>query len=114
MSFVDYNNVPEFEILPGFRARLVHTDQMTYGEVYIDEGAELPEHHHPHEQFTRVVEGSIEFTCGGKTQLLTAGMVAQMPPGLPHSAKALTKVVVFDTFYPVREDFKEKTEQARG
>lgn len=110
MSFVDFSKVPEFEIFPGFRGRLVHTDQMTYGEVNIDEGAILPEHKHPHEQFTRVVEGTIEFTVGGKTETLTAGMIAQMPPNVPHSARAITKVVVFDTFYPVREDFREQTQ----
>ena len=110
MAFIDYNSVAEFEIWPGFTARLFHSQQLTFGEVHITEGAMLPEHHHPHEQFTRVVEGSIEFTIDGETRVLSAGMVAHMPPDVPHSARALTKVVVFDTFYPVRQDLKERVE----
>jgi quercetin dioxygenase-like cupin family protein len=113
MAFIDFNTVPEFEVWPGFRGRFVHTCQMTFGEVRIDAGAILPEHSHPHEQFTRVEEGTIEFTASGETHILTAGMTAQMHPHQPHSAKALTDVMVFDVFYPVREDFKMKTEQAR-
>jgi quercetin dioxygenase-like cupin family protein len=80
--------------------------------VNIDEGAVLPEHSHPHEQFTKVVEGKIEFTIGNETRMLTANMVAHMPPNVPHSARAITKVVVFDTFYPVREDLRERSAQA--
>lgn len=114
MPFIDYNEVPELEIWPGFVGRLAHSGQLTFGEVHIDEGAVLPEHHHPHEQFTRVIEGIIEFTVSGETKMLTPGMVAHMPPNAPHSARAITKVIVFDTFCPVREDLKEKTEHLRG
>lgn len=111
MPFIDYNNLPEFEIWPGFSARLVHSEQLTFGEVHIEQGAVFPEHKHLHEQFTRVVEGTIEFTIGEETAVLTAGMVAHMPPDVPHSARAITKVIVFDTFCPVREDLKVKVEQ---
>ena len=34
-------------------------------------------------------------------------MVVNIPPGVTHSAKALTDCYVFDCFNPVREDFKK-------
>ena len=108
MPFIDFKDVPEFEIWSGFRARLKHSNQLSFGLVEIDKDAVLPEHSHMHEQFTKVVDGEIEFTIGGETRVLTANMVAHMPPNVPHSARAITKVVVFDTFYPVREDLKSK------
>lgn len=112
MAFIDFKDVPEFEVWPGFLARFVHTDQLTYGEVKITAGSVLPEHSHPHEQFTKVLSGTIEFTIGGQTSVMTAGMTAQMLPHVPHSAKALTDVLVLDTFYPVREDFRDKSMKA--
>ncbi len=107
MSFFDFKDVPNVEIMPGFNARFHHSEQLTFGPVTIEAGAELPEHSHVNEQFTKVLEGRLEFTIAGETKILEAGMVAHMPPHTPHSAKALTRCRVFDCFYPFREDLKQ-------
>lgn len=79
---------------------------MTLGEVTIKAGSRLPEHQHPHEQITCILQGQLDMQIGGTAYSLTAGMVHVIPPHTPHSAEALTDCVVLDAFYPVREDYR--------
>ena len=106
MPYVKLDQTQERELAPGFRARFVHGEHITVGQVRVQAGATLPHHSHPHEQVTTVMEGQLEFTLGGETTILQPGVVAVIPPNAPHSAKALTDCLVMDTFYPVREDFR--------
>jgi quercetin dioxygenase-like cupin family protein len=110
MSFINFDEVKESEIWEGITARLFHSDNLTFGKVKIENGAILPEHSHHNEQFTKVLEGRLEFKIGDETKVLESGMVAHVPPDVPHSAKALTACIVFDCFYPFREDFKRLVE----
>ncbi|MFL5743166.1 MAG: cupin domain-containing protein [Niastella sp.] len=94
------------EIVPGLYGRFVHGDTMTLSFVDIQPGARLPEHSHPHEQITYLIEGELEMVIGGEKMLLTPGMVHVIPGNVPHSAIARTFVKVLDAFSPVREDYK--------
>lgn len=109
MPFITLRDLPGFDIIPGFHAQLYHSEELTFGKVSIAAGAELPTHDHHHEQFTLVLEGQIEFTIDGVTELLEPGMVAHMPPYASHSARAVTDCIVFDCFRPVREDLKARS-----
>lgn len=93
------------EIVPGYKARVVHTDRMTIVFWDIDSGAELPEHSHEHEQVVQVMQGTFELVINGQVQDLHPGDVVVIPGNVPHSGKALTACVLQDTFAPVREDF---------
>ncbi len=84
---------------------MFHSDKLTFAHIIIDEGAVLPEHHHPHEQWMHLLEGEIEFSLNGETQILILGMCAYIPSNFPHSARAIKECKVIDCFYPVREDF---------
>jgi quercetin dioxygenase-like cupin family protein len=94
------------ELAPGIFAKLIHGNSLTLSVVDIKKGSVLPEHHHVHEQITFILEGELEMTIGGKTNLLTAGTVHVIPSGLPHSAVAKTDCKVIDAFSPVRKDYK--------
>ena len=94
------------EIVPGLYGRFVHGDTMTLSFVDIQQGAQLPEHSHPHEQITYLLEGELEMVIGGEKMLLTPGMVHVIPSNVPHSAIARTFVKVLDAFSPVREDYR--------
>jgi len=107
MSFINFGELKEAKIWEGIKARFFHSDNLTFGKVKIENGAILPEHSHPHEQFTKILEGRLEFKIGDETKVMEPGMLAHIPPGVPHSAKALTECYVFDCFHPVREDFKK-------
>ena len=110
MSFIYLDEVIEAKIWEGITARFFHSQNLTFGKVKIENGAILPEHSHPHEQFTKMLKGKLEFTIGNEMKVMELGMVAHIPPGVPHSAKALTECFVFDCFNPVREDFKKLLE----
>lgn len=92
--------------MDGIHGALYHSDQLTFGHLVLEAGALLPEHHHPHEQWTHVLEGSLEFTLDGETQIMTPGISVYIPSDVRHHARALTKCKVLDAFLPVREDFK--------
>ena len=100
------NDVKGKEIVPGLYGRFVHGDSMTLSFVDIQPGAILPEHSHPHEQITYLLEGELEMVIGGEKMLLTPGMVHVIPSNVPHSAIARTFVKVLDAFSPVREDYR--------
>jgi quercetin dioxygenase-like cupin family protein len=107
VSFTDLATLPEKVLAPGYTARLVHTDTMTISHVSVVAGAPLPQHAHPHEQVTNVIEGEFEMTIGEDKRVLKAGMVATIPSNVPHTGKAITKCYLIDMFHPVREDLRK-------
>ncbi len=97
-----------FDIVPGYHARLIHSDTMTLAYVDVDEGANLPEHAHFHEQVLNLLEGQFELILGGQRILAQSGQVIVIPSNVPHSGRALTRCRILDVFYPIREDFRSK------
>lgn len=94
------------ELVAGISGHYAHGAALTLGYVEIKEGAILPEHYHPHEQITFIMEGQLDMTIGGKFIPLTAGMYYVIPSNVPHSAIAKTDCKAIDVFNPVREDYK--------
>jgi quercetin dioxygenase-like cupin family protein len=106
MPFIQLSDNQEREMFPGFRARFVHADRMTWAYWTIEAGATLPEHNHPHEQVSNIVRGRFEMTLDGKTQTIEPGSVAVIPSGVRHSGRALTDCFIIDVFSPAREDYR--------
>jgi quercetin dioxygenase-like cupin family protein len=106
MPFINLSDIEEKEKLPGFKARIIHSDNMTFSFWNIKEGSAFPAHSHINEQITIVNKGSFELTVDGKHYLMKPGTVFVIPSNMPHSGKAMTDSEVIDAFYPVREDFK--------
>lgn len=105
-EFLQLEKLPARELVPGFIAKLVHTDKVTVAHVRAVKGSRLPEHQHPHEQVTNVLSGELEMTVDGETEICTAGTVITIPSNRPHSALALTDCEIIDVFQPVRADYK--------
>ena len=106
MAFLSISDLQEKEIAPGYRARFVHSDNLTLAYWEVDPGAELPEHSHPHEQIANVLEGKFELMVGGETQVMEPGQVAVIPSGVNHGGKAITSCRLLDVFYPTRDDYR--------
>jgi quercetin dioxygenase-like cupin family protein len=79
---------------------------MTLASWVFEPGIDLPEHNHPHDQITTVIEGVFELRIDGCPSRMEAGAVAVIPSGTLHSGRSITKCRVIDAFHPIREDLR--------
>jgi len=103
--FVHLQEIQEREVLPGYKARFVHTGNVTLGFWRVTAGSLLPAHNHLHEQLSIVTSGQFELTVNGVTQVAQPGMVAVIPSNEMHGAVALTDCEIIDVFSPTRIDY---------
>lgn len=106
MTIVDLSQIEEREIVPGFHARFLHSEHMTLAYWRIEAGASLPEHAHPHEQVTNLLEGEFEFEVDGALSTLRPGSAVVIPGNVRHQGRALSDCRILDIFYPVRDDYR--------
>lgn len=106
MPFVSLDELDRSEEIPGYLGAFVHGESMTTARWTVEAGAEFPEHAHPHEQISIVVEGAFELTLDGETDVLRPGRIALIPANTPHSGRAQTECEIIDVFSPVREDYQ--------
>ena len=95
---INVSDLAVFERLPGWRGKFFHTEAMTFAHYEFDRDAAIHEHFHPEEEVYEVLEGRLELKVDGLTCIAEPGIVAVVPPGVPHSVKALTdgKVIIVD------------------
>ena len=74
------------EVRPGVFGATIHTPQLTATLYRYEPGSSWEEHQHPQDQITSVIEGTIDFVVAGEAMRLTAGQLAALPGGTPHSA----------------------------
>ena len=106
MPFFQLDKNLQKELIPGFKANFVTSENMTFAYWDIQKGSVLPEHSHPHEQVANVIKGKFELTVDGESKVLEPGMVAVIPSNAVHSGKAITDCRIIDVFYPVREEYQ--------
>jgi quercetin dioxygenase-like cupin family protein len=105
-KMIKIDSLPQKEIIAGFKARFIHTENLTLGYWDAEEGAVLPMHQHFHEQVTQILDGKFELTVGEETKIYENGQIVVIAPHVTHGGKALTKCKIFDIFCPVREDYQ--------
>ena len=105
MPFVDISSLRVVERLPGWHGRYFHSPSMTFAHYDFVRGSSIHEHFHPQEEVYEVIEGELELTINGITQIAQPGMVAIVTSNVPHSVKALTdgRAIIVD--YPLRPEF---------
>ena len=102
----DLSQIAQKEVIQGFKARFVHSENITIAYWEIEAGSELPVHSHIHEQIVMVTRGSFEMTIGGETKIYQPGKIAVIPSHVEHSGRALNYCEITDIFSPVREDYQ--------
>ena len=107
MEIFKLSEITPREMVPGVKARFIHSSNMTIAYWERDAGASMPEHTHPHEQIVNVLEGEVIYTVGDETQELGEESVLVIPPNAPHGGEAIVHCRLLDVFYPVREDYIE-------
>jgi quercetin dioxygenase-like cupin family protein len=105
MPFLDTNGLKIVERLPGWKGRYFHSSSMTFAHYDFRAGSTIHEHFHPEEEVYELIEGELEVTIEGETQILRPGLVAIVPPNCRHSVRALTdgRLIVVD--HPARPEF---------
>lgn len=106
MPIIDLETIEKKEPASGYKARFVHSDNITFAFWEIKAGSKLPAHSHVHEQISQITEGEFELTIENNTFVLKPGKVAIIPSNAKHSGKAITDCKIVDTFYPIREDYR--------
>jgi len=96
----------EVEVVPGFLGKFIHANNVTVAFWSIAAGSKLPEHKHPNEQITNVVNGVLELIIEGEMKSLKAGETAVISSNIPHQGTAVTDCNIIDVFSPVREDYR--------
>jgi quercetin dioxygenase-like cupin family protein len=108
MNHINLNDTAARELFDGYHVKFIHSERMTLAFLDIEAGKPFPEHSHPHEQITNILEGEFEMTIGGETRILRAGESAIIPPSVVHSGRTITRCRVIDAFSPPREDYIAK------
>jgi quercetin dioxygenase-like cupin family protein len=85
-QIIDWDNQTFSESRPGILGATVHTPQLTATLYRYGAGSSWEQHEHPQDQITYVLEGEIDFVVAGQPTHLSAGQMATLPGGTPHSA----------------------------
>jgi quercetin dioxygenase-like cupin family protein len=91
MPFIDTTALSVREPLPGWRGRFFDSASMTFGYYEVESGAAIHPHEHSNEEVWHVIEGELEVTIDGVTQVAGPGSAAVVPPDTTHAVKARTK-----------------------
>ena len=86
------------------RQYVVGTNVML-ARIVLKKGAQVPMHHHFHEQISHVISGALNFMIDGKQVAVRAGEILTIPPDVPHQVIALEDSVALDIFNPPRQDW---------
>jgi quercetin dioxygenase-like cupin family protein len=105
MPFVDTNTLKVVERLSGWKGRYFHTSSMTFAHYEFTAGSSIHAHFHPEEEVYEVLEGQLEITIDGSSEIAKPGVVAIVPPNTRHSVKALTDGHLIVVDHPARPDF---------
>jgi quercetin dioxygenase-like cupin family protein len=103
MPFLDTQQLALKEPIPGWQGRFFNSENMTFGYYDFVAGASIHEHHHPNEETWHVLEGQLEISIAGNTQVAGPGFAATVPANTAHQVRALTngRAIVVD--FPRRE-----------
>jgi len=106
----DWNKVKIEEPAPGIKRQMVVGQNFMICRFTFDPFLVTPEHTHPHEQMTLVMQGKVKFIIDGESKIVSPGDVLHFPPNNRHGATMLDEeVVLIDIFSPLREDFLEQS-----
>ena len=109
MPFINIDDYQAIEPVPGCRMRTPFGQHLMLSYLEMEDGAEVPLHHHPHEQGGILLKGQVQLTIGEETRIVEAGSLFLIPPNVPHRAVAVNgPATVLDVFSPVREDYSAR------
>lgn len=110
LQYIPWSTVPIEDLNPLLQRHFVVGQNIMLARVLLRKGCVVPEHSHPNEQVTYILEGALKFWIDGKEIVVSEGEVLTIPPHMPHKAEALADTVDLDVFNPPREDWLNKND----
>jgi len=105
MRHIPWHSLPVENLNPLLGRQLVVGQNIMLARVLLKKGCVVPEHSHPNEQVTFILEGALKFWIDGKVIVVCTGETLTIPPNMPHKAEAVEDTVDLDVFYPPRADW---------
>ncbi|MEC7227412.1 MAG: cupin domain-containing protein, partial [Candidatus Latescibacterota bacterium] len=84
MPFVNPGDLPQLELFPGIVSALASGDNLMLSFLEMEQGAEVAEHSHPHEQAGLVLAGKLRFRIGQEEKVAGPGEAFIIPPNVVH------------------------------
>jgi quercetin dioxygenase-like cupin family protein len=105
LRHTSWNSIPIEALNAQLGRQLIVGQDLMLARVLLKKGCVVPEHSHPNEQLTFIVEGALKFWIDGGEIIVRPGEVLTIPPNMPHKAEALEDTVDMDVFHPPRADW---------
>ena len=107
--------VPEVDLMPGVKTRIIPAQNMTLSFAHIGPHAAGKPHSHACEQVIVGLSGQIDILLDGKLYAINAGEVIVVPGGAEHTGLTGDEECrVVEIFSPARKDFEEKLAAAKA
>lgn len=103
--YVRLQDIPVEHLTPLIERQFVHGEQSMLARLVLRKGCLVPEHSHPNEQISYVLEGALLFRLPGQEVTVRPGEMILIPSNVPHSAEVLEDTVELDVFCPPRADW---------
>ncbi len=103
-------DIPAEALTPAIARRFITGERVTVARFELKKGGVVPRHAHENEQVSFVVSGRLQFDANGRTVIVAAGEVLQIPGGVEHEVHVLEDALVIDIFSPVRQDWIDRTD----
>lgn len=109
MAFITVDELPKLELFPKALSGIAQGERIMLSFLVMEQGCQIPEHSHPHEQAGLVMEGKLRFRIGSEEKVTGPGDAFIVPPNVVHEGEVVEGPSrVLDIFSPPREDYAEK------
>ena len=92
--FHSFNALPAEEIEKGIHVRMLTVGEVQLRHMVFEPGTLIPDHCHPEEVVTMLLEGTMEMTVGEETRNVTTGDVFRVPSETAHRGRVFSERVV--------------------
>jgi len=101
-SFYSFENIAAKELEKGILIKSLSMEKNKLRHMVFEPGTLIPNHRHPEEVVTMILEGEMEVTVGEDTRRLKSGEVFQVPPDTDHSGQTFGNHVVAVSWSPIK------------
>jgi len=103
---VNWNDIPVEHPSEGIERQMVIGENIMIVRFRFTPFLVTPEHTHPHEQMSMIIQGRVRFFIEGQERIAGPGDILHFPSNTLHGATMMDEeVVLIDIFSPIREDF---------